>query len=128
MLILLVVKTEATIQLGRIQNASWILNLSLIDNEYINISNITCDQCLCRMLEMNNLTTSIACQQKQKTCQLLLWNATAQLQVDEISVVYFQKIPPFLQMPVNQQLMTSSISSMRKKINESSISVRVEIF
>jgi len=127
-MILLVVKTEATIQLGRIQNASWVLNLSHIDNEYINISNITCDQCLCRMLEMNNLTTSIACQQNQKTCQLLFWNATAQLQVDEISVVYFQKIPTFLQMPVNQQLMTSSISSMRKKINESSISARVEIF
>ncbi len=62
-LILLVVKIEATIQLGRIQNATWLVNSSQINNEYINISNITCDQCLCRMIAMNNLTTSIACQQ-----------------------------------------------------------------
>jgi len=96
-LILFVVKIQATIQLGQTQNANWVLNLSHTDNEYINISNITCDRCLCQMLKMKNLTTPIACQQRQKIYQLLFWNATAQLQVNEISVVYFQTIPKFLQ-------------------------------
>jgi hypothetical protein len=125
-LILLVVKLEATIQLGRIQNATWLVNSSQINNEYINISNITCDQCLCRMMAMNNLTTSIACQQEWKTCQLLFGNATAQLQTDENSLVYFQTIPKFRQTTMNQQSMTSSISSMGKKISAGSITVRMD--
>jgi hypothetical protein len=66
-IILSIVSTQATIQLGRIQNASWVLNLSLIDKTYINVPNITCDQCLCRMFEMTNLTASMACQQKWMT-------------------------------------------------------------
>jgi hypothetical protein len=114
MLIFFIAKSQATIQLGRIQNANWVLNLSQIDNQYINISNTTCDECLCRMLTMNNLTTSIACQQKWMTCQLLFWNATAQLQTDDDSVVYFQTIPVFLLTTVNQQPMTTSITSIGK--------------
>jgi len=80
------------------------------------------------MLTMNNLTTSIACQQKWMTCQLLFWNATAQLQTDGISVVYFQTISKFLQTTANQQPMTTSMTSMGKKINEGSMSIRMEIF
>ena len=127
MLILFIVNSQATIRLGRIQNANWVLNLSQINNQYINISNTTCDQCLCRMLTMNNLTTSIACQQKWMTCQLLFWNATAQLQMDNSSIVYFQTIPKFLQTTVNQQPITTSMTSMGKKINEGSISIRMRM-
>ncbi len=127
MLIFFIAKSQATIQLGRIQNANWVLNLSQIDNQYINISNTTCDECLCRMLTMNNLTTSIACQQQWMTCQLLFWNATAQLQTDDYSVVYFQTIPVFLLTTVNQQPMTTLITSMGKKVNEWSMPVRMTI-
>ena len=114
-LILFLFDSLTAIQLGRIQQASWILNLTQIDKEFLNISNITCDQCLCQMIAMNNLTASIACQQKWKTCQLLFWNTTAQLQTDEISIVYFQTIPTFLQTTTTQQsLMTPGNSEPEK--------------
>lgn len=126
-ILLLIVNTQATIQLGRIQNVTWGLNLSHINNTYINVSNITCDQCLCQMFAMNNLTISIACQQNLMTCQLLFWNATAQLQKDEMSVVYFQKIPNFLQMMINQPLTTISPSSQGKIKREKKIPTRMKI-
>ncbi len=115
--ILFIVKTEAIIQLNQIQNANYVLNLPYIDNQYINISNITCEQCLCQMLEMNNLTKSIACQQNQMTCQLFFWNATAQLRIDTNSVVYFRRMPQFPQTTISQQPLTTSISLMGKKIS-----------
>jgi len=117
-LILLIVKSQATIQLGKIQNANWILNSLHINKDYINVTNITCQQCLCQMIQMNNLTKSIACQQYQMTCQLLFWNVTAQLQIDTTSVVYFQIMPTFLQASINQQTISTSISSKCKKISE----------
>jgi hypothetical protein len=123
-IILFIVNTQATIQLGRIQNVSWILNLSQINNAYINVSNITCDQCLCQMFAMNNLTASMACQQKSMTCQLLFWNATAQLETDETSVVYFQTIPNSLQMTINQQLTTNPQGKIKHK---RAISTRMKI-
>lgn len=126
-LIIFVVKTQAAIQLGRISNASWILNSSQIDNTYINISNITCDQCLCQMFKMDNLTKSMACQQKWETCQLLFWNATAQLQIDTISIIYFQTIPTFLQTVIDSQQMTTVINSKCKKISQVGAILTVKI-
>ena len=79
------------------------------------MSGITCDQCLCRMLTMNNLTAILACQQKSMTCQLLFWNATAQLQTDQMSVVYFQTIPTFL-VPTEDQQSTTVLTSTQGKI------------
>jgi hypothetical protein len=125
--ILFIVKTEGIIQLNQIQNANWALNLTSSGNRYINISNITCEQCLCRMLEMNNLTKSIACQQNQMTCQLFFWNATAQLRIDTNSVVYSLPKPKFPQTTTGQQPMTTSISSEGKKISEESISL-IQLF
>jgi hypothetical protein len=116
-LIILVVKCEATIELGRIENANWILNLSHINNDYINITNTICEQCLCRMIEMNNLTQSISCQQNKMTYQILLWNATAYLKIDTNSIVYFQTIPKFL------QITTISINLQGKKIELSYIRI-----
>jgi hypothetical protein len=125
--ILFIVKTEGIIQLNQIQNANWALHLPSSGNQYINISNITCEQCLCRMLEMNNLTKSIACQQNQMTCQLFFWNATAQLRIDTNSVVYSLPKPKFPQTTTGQQPMTTSISSEGKKISEESISL-IQLF
>jgi predicted transposase YbfD/YdcC len=60
-LIVLVVESYVTIQLVQIQNANRIWNSLNINNDYINISDITCEECLCQMIEMNNLTRSISC-------------------------------------------------------------------
>jgi len=106
------VKSQATIQVGKIQNANWILKLLHVNKDYINVTNITCQQCLCQMIQMNNLTTSIACQQNQMTCQLLFWNVTAPLQIDTTSDVYLQTMPTVL------QTISTSISSECKKISE----------
>lgn len=114
-LLLFIVKTQGIIQIGRIQNASWILNLSQIDNQYINISNITCDQCLCQMIEMNNLTISAACQTDQKTCQIVYWNATTRLRINTNSLVYVKTMPNFTQTIPSQQSMTTSMSSQGKR-------------
>ncbi len=127
-LILFVLETAAGIQLGRIQNAGWVLNSSQMNNEYINIPNITCERCVCEMLAMENLTTSIACQQNSKTCQILFWNATAQLQTDEASMVYFQTLPKFLQTTARQQPTTALISSKSKTFRQGLTSVRIEYF
>ena len=92
-LLLGLVQTIVTIRIGRIQNATWIFNSSNLSNRYTNISNTTCEQCLCRMLAMDVLTTSIACQPDWKTCQLLLLDGMSQLQADNTSIVYIQTIP-----------------------------------
>ena len=113
-LILFLVKTTTTVRVGRIQDAIWTFNSSNSGNEYINITNTTCEQCLCQMLAMNNLTTSIACQSKWGTCQLLLFNATAQLQTDNTSIVYIQTITLFPQVPTSQPLASSSVSPTSK--------------
>lgn len=111
--LLLFVKTESIIQLRQIPNASWIPNPSYIGNLYENISNTTCEQCLCQMFNMNNLATSIVCQPNQMTCQLIFWNAT-QLRIDTGSIVYVRTIPTFLQT-------TTSIKSEGKKISKQNL-------
>ena len=111
LIILSVVKICTTVQLGQIQNASWVFNSLNAHNTYTTIVNITCDQCLCQMLLVNNLTVTISCQETLRTCQLVFWNATAQLQTNETSVVYFQTIPSFLQSSTTSTTLTTSTTS-----------------
>jgi len=111
LIILSVVKICTTVQLGQIQNASWVFNSLNAHNTYTTIVNITCDQCLCQMLSVNNLTVTISCQETLRTCQLVFWNATAQLQTNETSVVYFQTIPSFLQSSTTSTTLTTSTTS-----------------
>ena len=59
------VRTVAITRVGRIQDAIWTFNSSNSGNEYINITNATCEQCL---------------------CQLLFFTAMAQLQMDNTTV------------------------------------------
>lgn len=113
-LLLCLVKTIVTIRIGRIQNVTWIFNSSNIGNQYTNLSNTTCEQCLCQMLAMNDLAASIACQPDWKTCQLLLLDGTAQLQTDNTSIVYIQTILLYPQV-------TTSISSTGERKRENAI-------
>lgn len=115
-LLFIIIKSEATIRLGRIENASWILNSSNMNHQYINISNRTCEQCLCQMIEMNNLTTSMACQLNQITCQLIFSNVTVQLQIDTSSILYLRTMSNFPHTVTKQQSTTTSISSAGKII------------
>jgi hypothetical protein len=73
------------------------------------------------MLAMNNLTATLACQQKLMTCQFLFWNATSQLQTDQTSTVYFQTISTFLVATEDQQL-TTVLTSTQGKIQMKFIS------
>lgn len=103
-ILLLIIKTQAIIRLGRIENTRWILNSSQIGNQYINISNITCEQCLCQMIKMNNIMTSLACQSNAMTCQLIFSNVTVQLRIDMNSIVYLRKIPQLIQTTTSMSL------------------------
>ena len=86
-LLLSVAPIQATLRVGRISNATWQLDPTTDTSRYVNITERTCEQCVCLMLT-NELSTRIACQPSVFTCQLLFMNATAQLRIDQASIVY----------------------------------------
>ena len=113
-MLLVVTQAQATVRLSQIINASWALDPTQNANQYMNMSGTTCDQCLCGMLEMNNLSTSIACQPARMTCQFLFWNTTARLQIDMNSIVYLSTTPSLPQTEITQQPVTTSTESQCK--------------
>lgn len=105
---------QATIRVGRISNATWQLSPTADISQYANITERTCEQCLCLMLMTNGVSTRMACQPLAMTCQLLFSNSTVQLMVKETSMVYLLSELDQNWMTTDQQPMTTATTFFRK--------------
>jgi hypothetical protein len=83
--LLVVFLTDSAVQLGRIQNATFLFDSPV---SILNWTNRSCSQCLCQLLTNPTLFSAVSCRTTSQICQILYSNSTTQIQRNETSLIY----------------------------------------